>query len=337
MKDNFKTFEQFVSESYIQDNFNEDFLNEAFASAKLASLLTGANSMPKDLPRAFYNMAKVALDKIQDVDIIELSPEAAKREKRENAVYLYFTTNEKENPYAGRYAFTSQRKIPANTLLAITDGKNEWMNAERINKVRTLNITKRDDSAGFDKSSASSSYGTGISSMKQVVALADRAYCLDLDILRARYSTLDLRDKRVDAKRGAVAFISDKDFKKQNMQRYYQILAQKASKMPIDSVVLDAIEILTNQIKDGIRKGERDQYNNIIIGYMKNGRVIKLSDAQHEMKSLLNDYERYVDNIASHEKAGSTSSSSYYLEQSKQYAKSITDRVKKIKDMNYGW
>ena len=57
-------------------------VNEAFKSTKLASILAGAGSMPKDLPQAFYGMAKIALDQIEDADIIEMDPLAAKKEKR---------------------------------------------------------------------------------------------------------------------------------------------------------------------------------------------------------------------------------------------------------------
>jgi hypothetical protein len=148
---------KFIYESFaefVENKLNEGTLNEAFASTKLASLLTGAYAMPKDLPQAFYNMAKLALDKIQDIDILEMTPDQAKKEKRARAVYFYFTTNEKENPYAGKNSWNA-KSIPANTLLAITDGSNEWMNTEwskhsRQATGRTLVKTKRDDSAGIE-------------------------------------------------------------------------------------------------------------------------------------------------------------------------------------------
>lgn len=332
---------KFIYESFaefVENKLNEGTLNEAFGSAKLASLLTGGNSMPKDLAAAFYNMSKLALDKIQDVDIIEMDPQTAKKEKRAKAVYFYFTTNEKENPYT-KDSWT--KKIPANTLLAITDGQNEWMNVEWSrygNGGKTLKNTKRDDSAGISKSSANASYGSGISSMKQVADLADRAYCLDLDILRARYSTEVIKLERGAAKKGATAFQNDKDFKAENKARYNAILAQKASELPIDKIVLDAIEELSNQIKDALAKGEKGKYDELIMGLDPKGREVKLSDASNLMRNILDDYQRFVGEVAQSEKEKAAGyGGTYYDSSLKQRSKNIMDNVKKIENKNYAW
>lgn len=346
-KTNMKT--KFIYESFSEfvSSLNEakESLNEAFASAKLASILIGANKMDKDLPHAFYNMSKIALDKIQDVDIIEMDPQTAKKEKRANAVYLYFTTNEKKNPYAGESAWSAEKNIPANTLLAITDGSNEWMATEwqrsytRDKKeFRTLKTTKRDDSAGFEKSGASNKYGSGISSMKQVAELADRAYCLDLNILKARYSTTAQREERSAAKKGAIAFKNDKEFKAENMKRYNEILATKAAAMPMDKIVLDSIDTLTNQIKNALVKGEKGQYGDILIGLDQRGKEVKLNDASNLMRNIIDEYSRYCGSVAQNEAekaAGYTSN--YYDGAMKQQAKNITDYVKKIETKSYGW
>jgi|TARA_B110000908_G_scaffold148360_1_gene180796 hypothetical protein len=336
---------QFIYESFgdFVNSLNESVINEAFASTKLASILTGGNKMSKDLPKAFYNMAKIALDKVQDVDIIEIDPQAARKEKRQNAVYLYFTTNEKENPYAARGSY-GVSTIPANTLLAITDGSNEWMNMQWQNKYnskdrkKSLQKTKRDDSSGFDKSSSNDSYGSGISSLTKVAELADRAYCLDLDILRARYSTTQKRNDRTEAKAGAIAFKDDKDFKKANLDRYNMIIADRASKMPIDKMVKDAIDTLTEQIKSALVKGEKGRYGDIIVGKNKKGREGKLSDAASHMQNILNDFQRYVSatNQAEIEKNAGYGGD-YYDRDVKRNAKEITDKIKQIETFSYVW
>lgn len=336
---------KFIYESFaefVENKLNEGTLNEAFASAKLASLLMGAYAMPKDLPQAFYNMSKLALDKIQDIDIIELTPEQAKKEKRESAVYLYFTTNEKENPYAGKNSWNATN-VPANTLLAITDGSNEWMNAEwskhsKQATGRTLVKTKRDDSAGLNKSSASDQYGTGISSLKQVVDLADRAYCLDLTILRARYSTTALKAEREGARKGATAIMDPRAFRDENKARYNAILAQKASELPMDKIVLDAIEELSNQIKDALVNAEKGKYGELIMGLDPKGREVKLSDASNLMRGILDEYQRYVGDVAASEKEVAAGyGTSYYDRSIKERSKNIMDRVKKIENKNYAW
>jgi|DEB19_MinimDraft_2_1074335.scaffolds.fasta_scaffold00183_6 hypothetical protein len=334
----YESFSEFVSSL----NESNNSLNEAFASTKLASILTGGNKMPADLPAAFYNMSKLALDKIQDIDILDMDPQTAKKEKRSKAIYMYFTTNEKENPYAGKNSYNAHT-IPANTLLAITDGSNEWMNTEWTRSFsskssKTLKTTKRDDSAGIDKSSASDQYGSGISSMKQVADLADRAYCLDLDILRARYSTEAQRSERTAARKGAVAFMNDKDFKAENKARYNDILATKASSMPMDSVVSKAIDTLSIQIKDAIIKGEKGKYGDLLIGLDPRGKEVKMSDASNLMRNILDTYSRYVGDVANDEKekaAGYTGN--YYAGSLKNHAKDIQDNVKKIDTLSYAW
>lgn len=342
---NMKT--KFIYESFqefVENKLNEGNLNEAFASTKLASLLTGGAHMDKDLPNAFYNMSKLKLDQIQDVDIIEMDPLAAKKEKRANAVYFYFTTNEKENPYAGKSAWSDQKNIPANTLLAITDGSNEWMAtgwqksySRDKNATRTLKVGKREDAAGFKKSGRGE-YNSGISSMKQVSELADRAYVLDLDILKARYSATTQRDERAAAKKGAIAFQNDKDFKAENLARYREIIANKASKLPIDEIVKDAIETMSEQIKAALVKGEKGRYGDIIVGTSDKGKEAKLNDAAHHMKNILDDYQRYVNYVKQAEeevKAGY--GSSYYEREVKNYAQYVMAKVKQIEGFSYAW
>lgn len=332
--------------SDIEDLFPElleSTVNEAFSSMKLQSILTGAGSMPKDFAKVFYGMAKLQLDKIQDVDIIEIDPDQARKEKRNNAVYLYFTTNEKPNPYAGTSSW-GVKTIPANTLLGATNGSNEWLASEYANKYartdreKTLRTAKKQDAVGFEKDDARNSWGSGISSISKVAELADRAYVLDLDILRARYSTTAKRDERTAAKKGATAFQSDKDFKKQNLDRYHTILADRAASMPVDKEVLKAIDVVTSQIKDGLATGEKGKYGDVIIGKDPKGREVKLRDASNAMQNLLDDFNRYVDytNQANREEEAGYGSD-YYSREVKNYAKSIKDRISKIEKMDYVW
>jgi len=339
---------KFIYESFgdFVNSLNESAgtLNEAFASTKLASILTGGNKMDKDLPKAFYNMSKIALDKIQDVDIIEMDPATAKKEKRANAIYMYFTTNAKENPYAGNSAWREEKEIPANTLLAITNGQNEWMATEwqrsysrSKDSTKTLKVGKREDAAGFKKS-GKGEYNSGISSMKQVSELADRAYVLDLDILRARYSTVAKRNERSAAQKGAVAFQNDKDFKAENLSRYNTIIADRAAKMPIDKMVADAIDTISKQIKDALVKGEKGRYGEIVVGRNKKGNEGKLSDAARHMQNILDEFQRYVNDTNQAEvekKAGYDGD--YYAGRVKQSAKEITDKIKQVETFGYVW
>lgn len=342
---NMKT--KFIYESFtefVENKLNEGNLNEAFKSAKLANLFSVGSAGTKDLAGAFYNFSKLAIDKIEDYDIIEMDPQTARKEKRANAVYFYVVTNQKENPYieAGRIPSTyNNGLIPSNTLLAITNGQNEWYSTsyQSYARTQTLKVTKtREDAAGFDKRDSKRYDGSGITSLTKVAELADIAYVIDLDVLKARYSTQSLTFKRAEDKRGATAFQSDKDFKAANKARYNEILAQKAAAMPIDAVVLGAIDTLATQIKDALAKSEKGRYGELIIGLDPRGREIKMSDASNLMRNILDEYNRYVGYVVESEKEVATGySGKFYEGRLKESAKTITDYVKKVDAKNYAW
>lgn len=337
---------KFIYESFqefVENKLNEGVLNEAFKSAKLANLFSVGSAGTKDLAGAFYNFSKLAIDKIEDYDIIEMDPQTARKEKRNNAVYFYVVTNQKVNPYI-ESSFPSTYNngiIQSNTLLAMTNGQNDWYSTayNKFSGGETLKVTgKREDAAGFDKRDSKRYDGSGITSLTKVAELADIAYVIDLDVLKARYSTSSLVYKRAEDKRGATAFKSDKDFKAENKARYNEILAQKAAAMPIDSVVLGAIDTLATQIKDALSKNEKGRYGELIIGLDPRGREIKMSDASNLMRNILDEYNRYVGYIvSSEEEAKSGYSGKFYESRLKESAKTITDYVKKVEAKNYAW
>ena len=323
---------------------NESNLNEAFKSAKLANLFSVGSAGTKDLAGAFYNFSKLAIDKIEDYDIIEMDPQTARKEKRANAVYFYVVTDQKVNPYSETGTIPSTWNnglIQSNTLLAITNGQNEWYSTaySSYSKSETLKVaSSRENAAGFDKRDSKRYDGSGITSITKVAELADIAYVIDLDVLKARYSTTSLQFKRAEDKRGAIAFQSDKDFKAANKARYNEILAQKASELPMDSLVLGAIDTLATQIKDALSKGEKGRYGELIVGLDPKGREIKMSDASNLMRNILDEYNRYVGYAVESEKEVATGySGKFYEGRIKESAKTITDYVKKVDAKNYAW
>ena len=328
-----KLFEQFKQELHSQP------LNEKFNSSKLRSILT----TDKGLPAAFYEMSKLKLDQISDDDIIEMDPNTAKKEKRRNAVYFYFTDSEKTNPHAGEHSY-GVSKIPANTLLGITNSANkfyevDWVSRYSNDRKRKLSNTRKTTMAntvGYDKTGGK--YGSGITSMTKVANLADRAYVIDLDVLNARLSAQSLLDQRAEAQKGATAFQSDKDFKAANINRYNEIIKDRVASMPIDKLVKDAIDNMTKQIADGIASGEKGKYGDIIVGKTPKGREAKLSDAASHMQRILREFESYVKytDDAEKEKAAGYDGN-YYANSVKQSAKDISDLIKQIDNFTYAW
>ena len=122
------------------------------------------------------------------------------------------------------------------------------------------------------------------------------------------------------------------------MKRYNEILATKAASLPLDSIVAGAIDTLTSQIKDGLAKNLKGKYGELIIGLDPRGREVKMNDSANLMRNILDEYSRYVGDVAQSEaEVAAGYSGSYYEGSLKQRAKNIQDYVKKLDNMNYAW
>jgi len=330
-----------IKTKFIFESFKEftESLNEAFGSAILAAVLTGKGTKTdKDLTKAFYGKTKLALDKIQDEDIIVTDPMTAYKEKSENTIVFYVSDNEKPNPYAPSDAFHSNKTIPGGAyLLALTTGDNSFYE----NSWKKGLITTGD--TGADSVGISKRYkgwdATGLYNVKRIAEVADRAIIINLSLLQQKYSTANLKAERSAAQAGATAFQSDKDFKSENLARYHTILATNAVSLPLDKMVADAIDALAAQIKSGLASGEKTKYGEPMIGTSSKGKEVKLKDASQHMNNILDDYSRYADytkqeadEIATYGKA-----SNWYSVSAKDYAKRCVDNIKKIEGLTYAW
>ena len=319
----------------------ESLVNEAFKSSKLRNLLTMTDSMTygdkadAELPKAFYQLTKMKLDQIGDEDLIDMTPKEAYKAYANNrdTVVFYIVDNDKANPFG-----TGQ---VAPGVLALTRGKDflgvQYESTGYRRKKNTKTLKGGDDRMAVGGNKAYKGYdATGIASIKRAADLADRAVAFSL-VNTAKSSKEDIA-MRVDQKSGATAFMNDKDFKDANKARYDEILATKASKLPLDKMVADSIDALTAQIKDGLAKNEKGRYGDIIIGRTSKDREVKMRDASNHMSQILDDYSRYVDYIKQAEEANAEKYSSKYAEkEAKNYAKEIKDKVSKIKKFDYAW
>lgn len=343
-----------IHESFASFTGANGFLNEKLGSQILASILmsnregTYGKKNLSTLAGGFYQMTKVALDKIQDEDfLVDNDPQKAfKNHGGSKNIIFFISDNEKENPYlpsdSGSYG--SLATIPGGgILLAAMGGDREFYTNDwsRYSKNRAW---KKDGKKGAsDQIGVNKKYrgwdASGLSNGKRIAEVSDRVIIVNLDLIRQKYSTQQLRDARASAKAGAIAFKSDKDFKAENKNRYHQILATKAASLPLDKMVSDAIDLLTTQIKDGLAKGDKTKYEEIKIGENSKGREVKLRDASNHMSNILDNYSRYCDYIRQGEESKERygQSESYYERESKNYAKQIKDQINKIKGFDYAW
>jgi hypothetical protein len=343
-----ESFQEFIKDYYSktiieskESDEAESVVNEAFKSSKLRNLLTMTGAMTYGdkgdarLPGAFYQLTKMKLDQIGDEDLIEMTPKEAYKAyaNDKDTVVFYIVDNDKHNPFGNGSV--------APGVLALTRGKDflgvQYEKSGYRAKRNVQTLRGDDDSMAVGGNKNYKGYdATGVASIKRAADLADRAIAFSLN--NPAMSSKEDIAMRVDQKSGATAFMDDKDFKNANAARYKEILATKASKLPLDKMVADSIDELAAQIKNGLAKGEKGRYGDIIIGRTSRNREVKMRDASNHMSNILDDYGRYVDYTKQAEEAKANDySSNYYEKESANYAKEIKDKVSKIKKFDYAW
>ena len=347
MKNEINLFESF------SDFVGANFLNEAIKSSILRTVLSNgregkeAKKNLSQLAKGFYNLSKVALDKIEDEDFI-VSNDVSKVFKNyggSSHVLFFISDNEKENPYYDHNngSWNDYKIVPGGgIILAAMSGDrqfyaNEW---SRWSGGRAWSKNKKGDADQIGINHKYRGWGaSGLNNGKRIAEMSDRVIVINLELIRQKYSTENLRNARAEAKAGATAFKSDKDFRDANRNRYHKILADKAASLPLDKMVSDAIDKLAKQISDGLTKGEKTRYQEIKIGESPKGKEVKAKDASQHMSNILDDYARYVDYIrqAEESEARYGERESYYERESKNYAKSIKERINKIDSFDYAW
>lgn len=344
--------QQFLYEKF-SDFVEANFVNEKLGSMFFRDLLSkigkygNTKRVISDVAKSFYNATNIALDKLEDSDfIISNNPtDAYKNTRGRDEMLFWISDNEKDNPYASSDGWNS--KIPGGgVLLCITSGDRQvytnswdrWAPKKGYKLAKTS--FKGDDPVGRLDNTKYRGWGaTGINNGKRLAEISDRVAIINVSLLKQKYSTDQIKREREAAKKGAIAFKSDKEFKAENLARYHEIIANKAAKLPLDSMVEDAINVLSSQIQDAIKAGKKDDYNNIMIGTNSKGRACTLRDATNHMSNILDDYSRYVGYIADAEESEKRygQKESYYEKESKNYAKKIKENIAKIEKFDYAW
>jgi hypothetical protein len=331
-------------------------LTEDFASPILRKLLVGipgkngyGSGYSKEINKAFYNFTKVALDKVEDSDIQKMDPSSAYKTLKKNGgadmIVFYISEKGGENPYAKS---NYDKQIKPGTLLGIATGDNKfysinyprWRSSER-GKIGPTMSQGTGDNLGVGKTG--SGYGsTGLYNVKRVSEVADAAYVIDLSKLQATKSTKEKIALRTTQKSGAVAFMTAKQFKEDNMKRYQTILRDRAAGIGTDMIIKGvqaAIQTVSNAMSQAVGSMTTGKYSDIIVGKDPKGREVKASDAANFLRNMLDNFERYVSTSKQAEEAKKAGydGSSYYDEQVKSYALQLKQQITKANNMDYAW
>jgi hypothetical protein len=332
-------------------------LNEALKSSKLRNLID-IRQGGKQLMQGIYGLAKVALDKVTDDMVITNSNpvEVYKKAKTYgNVLVFWISRNEKENPYTPRNSYGGKDIIPGNTLLAVSNGKNEMFDnhaaytreyvdgKQRSKTTRSLKNRGRypgsKDTVGVDKSHSTWS-GTGLGNIKRIAEVSDECYIINLDAVRDRLSTSNKVSQRFSQKADATAFDNPKDIKQANITKYQSILAQRADNPDkIDKQVKEIIEDAHQFLMAGLAKKEMGDYNELSIGKDPKGRDIKPRDLTNYISNILSDYQGYVSayvNAKTEEEKYGTSSD-WYKRDAKRKALELKQRMAKWDNKNIVW
>ena len=260
----YTSFSNFVNESYAA----EEEVNEAFKSSKLRNLLNMKKS-PKSLMKGIYGATKIALDKVEDHQIVDVDP---KQGPKQDGYVFYYTTQEKENPHAADDYYNA--KFPANTLLALAKGKKVfYVRSDWSRRHGSTYSLTTDPKGGFGRSTGATDIGpnksysgydaSGLGSLARVISIADAAFVINPDALE---TTHDKIKQRSQAKEGAIAFKDHKEFKEANLSRYREILTQRSKSLDVDKEVIKAIEEVADIMKDGVKNQKKNKYNELIMG-----------------------------------------------------------------------
>jgi len=327
-------------------NESQELLLEAFNSSILQSLVT--KQRDGGIDKKFFDCLSkmgIAASEVTNLDINQVQPaDAAKyAAANPNQILIYYSTTEKPNPYVspdGKYYYGT---IKADVPLAVVKGKlfmglayDRWASKGGKAEYKIVPGADAGTSLGLGNKDSRGYGSSGINTLKKMADISDIVYAINPDTVP---SSKSLRNERTESRQGAVAFKSDKDFKKENESRYQAILRDRASKDDIDALVASAIDELTQQIKDAVERKDITQYGDILIGKNPKGREVKIGDAGSIMSSILRDYGSYAaaknDEVKSKERWGEDDT--YYRDRSAGYAKAIKDSCNKIKTLNYAW
>tara|TARA_B110000503_G_scaffold4852_1_gene6475 strand:+ start:4682 stop:5713 length:1032 start_codon:yes stop_codon:yes gene_type:complete len=338
---NFNEFISHVNETNENELF-DDLISEGFDSSILQSMVSNSNN---GIGKKFFDTLSkmgIASSEITNLDmkVIPTADAAKYTAQHPNEILIYYSNREKTNPFAGKDVWRDLRIIQADIVLAVVKGKTyqgldyDRYASKKPGPAQYKIVSRGDGSIGIDKNTGS--YGSGLNTLKKIADVTDIVYAIDPTTVA---SSNEKRLSRKESKEGAVSFINNTEFKKANQARYEEILSTRAVNSDVDGIVQKAINELTDQIKEGLVKGLKGKYGDLIIGNSPKNREVKMSDATNLMNNILSDYGRYANNLADAEKSKEMHGDidSYYLRSAKQYAKSIKDYCAKIPTFNYAW
>jgi hypothetical protein len=296
----------------------EQYINEAFGDPTAAKLdrMGVSNSRWRSFWRSAAKTYDIAWDKIPQGSFRKVQPndKAVK-----TGMAFYVINKDVPNPFASTRGWAYDMTLRGPAVLAVTiDNKIQYYG--RDGGLGTRQSYKVGDPVG------KGSYGTLM--VKKLKQLADVVYVFDLESYRG--GTKALKAKRADLKLGKDEFTNHKAWKKANLDRYKQILANRiGTRDQVDAMVAKAVKLTNTAVEEAMEVPKLGRYDQLMTTLA--GNEVELRAVTYIQGQILQQYARYIQYENQEEKEKDASyGSNYYARQKKETALDIKEKVRAV-------
>jgi len=309
------------------------YINEAFGdpiAAKLSKIGGLRNNRWTNFWKSAAKTYDLAWDKLPKGSFRKVTPNDPAVKK---GMAFYVINAPKDNPFATS-SYSYDQRIYGPAVLAVTvDNKVQYYVDRRS--------SGRDDTAIGSKTAATSYRGTGTPvgkgvrgtlMVKKLKELADDVFVFDLESYRG--GTKALKAKRADLKLGKDKFKDHKAWKKANLDRYKQILANRVgTRDQVDSMVAKAVKLTNAAVEAAMEVPKLGRYDELMTTLA--GNEVQLKAVTYIQGQILQQYARYIQFENQEEKAKDQDyAGSYYSREKKDTALDIKNKVKAVESGN---
>jgi len=324
---NFESFHKFQSIlEEITSEQNSELILEAMDSSILRDLTKqeSGNRWGPNLAKDIAKKFNFAVDKItnEDFTILGNSEDYWTQGWAKNDDIIGFFVDDDPELRKALKAKELKNKFPNGTLkkmgtvglvMCILRGKTAmWSGLATTNNGTSWRYKRSNEErygALADQYKMDSAYGYSSGkvakmTIKNIKQETNKVYILNLADLREKYSTSELKSNRAAAKAGAVALMSDKDFKKDQIAKYNKILQERLDpKAMLDDVKgamttylamftkkVDALDFSPDKYD-----GDFYQASKVKWGKWNEGAVNPIVEMWRLVERFFSEYDRYLD------------------------------------------
>ena len=296
-------------------------INEAFGDPTAAMLdkMGVSNNRWRNFWKAASKTYSIAWDKIPKGSFRKVQPNdpAVK-----TGMAFYVINQDVPNPFASTRGWAYDMTLRGPAVLAVTiDNKIQYYG-------RDGGIGAKGYRSGDPVGKGS--YGTLM--VKKLKELADDVYVFDLESYRG--GTTALKAKRAELKLGKDKFKDHKAWKKANLDRYKQILANRiGTRDQVDAMVAKAVKLTNAAVEEAMEVPKLGRYDQLMTTLA--GKEVELRAVTYIQGQILQQYARYIQYENQEEKEKDYDyGSNYYAKEKKSTALDIKNKVRAVETGN---